>query len=380
MKKLSGKNYHQDAVNRILLALGFEIVKEGMDELWVSVPYSKPDISLPADIVEEILRIDGLDNIDIPSSITISPSVEVAGFKETLKEKISNYLVGQGFNEIFTNSITNSKYFNEEVMHSAVKMINNLSAELDVLRPSMLETGLEIIAYNINRRNNNLQFFEFGKTYSSKTVGEYKEEEHLSLYITGMNHEESWREKSVQQNFYKAKGIVTSIFNLSGLNDITFAKEDSKELIIDFYHGKKQLGKLVEVNKKQLIDFDIKQVVYFIDINYVELYKIIEKQKIVYKEVSKFPAVQRDLALIVNRSTTYESLENVIKKTKLSKLKSVRLFDVFESNKLGIDKKSMAVNFTFLDEEKTLTDKETDTMVNKLIEIFQKELGAEIRK
>ena len=195
-----------------------------------------------------------------------------------------------------------------------------------------------------------------------------------------MNHEESWREKSVQQNFYKAKGIVTSIFNLSGLNDITFAKEDSKELIIDFYHGKKQLGKLVEVNKKQLIDFDIKQVVYFIDINYVELYKIIEKQKIVYKEVSKFPAVQRDLALIVNRSTTYESLENVIKKTKLSKLKSVRLFDVFESNKLGIDKKSMAVNFTFLDEEKTLTDKETDSMVNKLIEIFQKELGAEIRK
>ena len=380
LKKLSGKNYHQDAVNRILLALGFEIVKEGMDELWVSVPYSKPDISLPADIVEEILRIDGLDNIDIPSSITISPSVEVAGLKETLKEKISNYLVGQGFNEIFTNSITNSKYFNEEVMHSAVKMINNLSAELDVMRPSMLETGLEIIAYNINRRNNNLQFFEFGKTYSSKAVGEYKEEEHLSLYITGMNHEESWREKSVQQDFYKAKGIVTGIFNLSGLNDITFAKEDSKELIIAFYHGKKQLGKLVEVNKKQLIDFDIKQAVYFIDINYVDLYKIIEKQKIVYKEVSKFPAVQRDLALIVNRSTTYESLENVIKKTKLSKLKSVRLFDVFESDKLGIDKKSMAVNFTFLDEEKTLTDKETDSMVNKLIEIFQKELGAEIRK
>ena len=380
LKKLSGKNYHQDAVNRILTALGFEIAKEGMDELWVSVPYSKPDITLPADIVEEILRIDGLDNIDIPSSITISPSVEVAGLKETLKEKISNYLVGLGFNEIFTNSITNSKYFNEEVMQTAVKMINNLSAELDVLRPSMLETGLEIIAYNNNRRNNNLQFFEFGKTYSSKAVGDYKEEEHLSLYITGQDHEESWREKSKQQDFYKAKGIVSGIFSLSGLNDITFVKEDSSELSIAFLNGKKQLGRLVEVSKKQLTDFDIKQAVYFIDINYVDLYKIIEKQKIVYKEVPKFPAVQRDLALIVNRSTTYEALETAVKKTKLSKLQSVRLFDVFESDKLGADKKSMAVNFTFLDEEKTLTDKETDSMVNKLIEVFQKELGAEIRK
>ena len=380
LKKLSGKNYHQDAVNRILIALGFEIAKEGMDELWVYVPYSKPDITLPADIVEEILRIDGLDNIDIPSSITISPSVEVAGLKETLKEKISNYLVGLGFNEIFTNSITNSKYFNEEVMQTAVKMINNLSAELDVLRPSMLETGLEIIAYNNNRRNNNLQFFEFGKTYSSKAVGDYKEEEHLSLYITGQDHEESWREKSKQQDFYKAKGIVTGIFSLSGLNDITFVKEDSSELSIAFLNGKKQLGKLVEVSKKQLTDFDIKQAVYFIDINYIDLYKIIEKQKIVYKEVPKFPTVQRDLALIVNRSTTYEALETAVKKTKLSKLQSIRLFDVFESDKLGADKKSMAVNFTFLDEEKTLTDKETDSMVNKLIEVFQKELGAEIRK
>ena len=380
LKKLSGKNYHQDAVNRILSALGFEIVKEGMDELWVSVPYSKPDITLPADIVEEILRIDGLDNIDIPTSITISPSIEVAGMKETLKEKISNYLVGLGFNEIFTNSITNSKYFNEEILQSTVKMINNLSADLDVLRPSMLETGLEIIAYNINRRNTNLQFFEFGKTYSSKGVGEYKEEEHLSLYITGLNHEESWREKSKQQDFYKTKGIVGGILGLSGLNDISFVKEESSALTIGCYQGKQKLGELVEVSKKQLNDFDIKQPVYFIDINYVDLLKLVEKKKVVYKEVSKFPYVQRDLALIVNRSTTFESLEAAVKKVKLAKLQSVRLFDVFESDKLGTDKKSMAVSFTFLDEEKTLTDKETDSMVSKLIDVFQKELGADIRK
>ncbi|OIR12711.1 phenylalanine--tRNA ligase beta subunit [mine drainage metagenome] len=380
LKKLSGKNYHQDAVTRILTSLGFEVIKEGIDELWVSVPFSKPDISLPADIVEEILRIDGLDNIDIPTSITISPSVEVAGLKETLKEKISNYLVGLGFNEIFTNSITNSKYFSEEVLQSTVKMINNLSAELDVLRPSMLETGLEIIAYNINRKNNNLQFFEFGKTYASKEVGHYKEDEHLALYLTGSDHEESWREKSKQLDFYKAKGIIAGIFNLSGAGDIHFTKEESNDLSIAFYHGKKQLGRLGKVGKKQLADFDIKQPVYFVDIYFADLLKLSEKQKIVYKEVPKFPVVQRDLALIVNRATTYEALEAAVKKTKLSKLQSVRLFDVFESDKLGADKKSMAVNFTFLDEDKTLTDKETDSMVNKLIDVFEKELGAEIRK
>ena len=259
-------------------------------------------------------------------------------------------------------------------------MINNLSADLDVLRPSMLETGLEIIAYNINRRNTNLQFFEFGKTYSSKGVGEYKEEEHLSLYITGLNHEESWREKSKQQDFYKAKGIVGGILGLSGLNDISFVKEESSALTIGCYQGKQKLGELVEVSKKQLNDFDIKQPVYFIDINYVDLLKLVEKKKVVYKEVSKFPYVQRDLALIVNRSTTFESLEAAVKKVKLAKLQSVRLFDVFESDKLGTDKKSMAVSFTFLDEEKTLTDKETDSMVSKLIDVFQKELGADIRK
>jgi phenylalanyl-tRNA synthetase beta chain len=167
LKKLSGKNYHPDKVKRILTALGFEIIQERQDELHIAVPYSKPDISIPADIVEEVLRIDGLDNIEIPASITISPAVEQIGFKEALKDKIAEYLVGQGFVEILTNSITNSKYFDEQVLSHTVKMINNLSADLDVLRPSMVETGLEAIAYNINRRKANLQFYEFCKTYIS---------------------------------------------------------------------------------------------------------------------------------------------------------------------------------------------------------------------
>lgn len=381
LKKLSGKNYHPDAVKRILTALGFEIAKEGIDELWVSVPFSKPDIKLPADLVEEIVRIDGLDSIDIPSSITISPSIENLRTKEVLKEKISNFLVGQGFNEIFTNSITDSKYFGEEELQTSVRMINNLSADLDILRPSMLETGLEALAYNINRKSNHLQFFEFGKTYSSKAVGNYKEVEHISLYLTGLTYEDNWREKSKSHDLYLAKGLVESVLKLCGLPDIRMEKEIAEEtLSLAISTGKKVVGKLREVARKQLRTFDIKQPVFFIDFYYETLVELVENQKIIYKEIPKFPAVKRDLAIIVNRSVTFDALEKVVKKTKLPKLQSLRLFDVFESDKLGSDKKSMAVSFTFLDEEKTLTDKETDSMVTKLIAIFETELDAEIRK
>ncbi len=380
LKKLSGKNYHPDAVKKILEALGFEVIREGIDELQVAVPYSKPDISLPADIVEEILRIDGLDNIEIPASITISPAVDDMGVKERLKEKIANYLVGLGFNEIFTNSITNSKYFTEDVLQGTVKMMNNLSADLDILRPSMLETGLETIAYNINRKNSNLLFFEFGKTYHTKAIGSYREDEHIVLYITGSNHDDEWREKGKQQDFYKAKGIAASVLTLAGLGEINFASTEETDLSVTILNGKQQLGKLTEISKTKLNNFDIKQPVYFIDIDYLALLSQVQKQKVVYKEVSKFPAVQRDLAIVVSSNTTYHALETVVNKVRLPKLQAMRLFDVFESDKLGVGKKSMAINFTFLDEEKTLTDKEIDSMVAKLIQGFEKELGAEIRK
>ncbi len=380
IKKLSGKNYHPDAVKRILQALGFDVLKEGIDEIRIAVPFSKPDISLSADIVEEIIRIDGLDNIDIPTTITISPSVNEMGLKEGLKEKIANYLAGQGFNEIFTNSITNSKYFNEQQAATMVKMMNSLSAELDVLRPSMLETGLECISYNINRKNANLQFFEFGKTYHSSEIGKYKEDEHLALYLTGNTHEAEWSEKGKAISFYKAKGIANALLTLAGLTDIHFEKTEEPGLNIAILNGKKIVGSLKEIPAKKLQAFDIKQAVYFIDIDFIALLKQVGSQKITYKEVSKFPAVQRDLAMVVNRSTSFESIEAVVAKTKLSKLQHIRLFDVFESDKLGADKKSMAINFTFLDEEKTLTDKEIDGMVSKLVQGFEKELGAEIRK
>lgn len=380
LKKLSGKNYHADAIKRILISLGFEIVREGLDELRVAVPYSKPDISIPADIVEEILRIDGLDNIEIPSTITISPAVEALGQKESLKDKIATYLVGQGFTEILTNSITNSKYFDEEVLAVTVKMINNLSEELNVLRPSMLETGLESIAYNLNRRNQNLQFFEIGKTYHTRAVGEYAETEHLCLYITGNDHEDSWREKGRSNDFYRLKGLATALFQLSGIGNLQFEKADGDGLVLNLVYGKKQMGQLMQVSAQKLQAFDIKQPVFVLDIEFGSLLEAVSQNKIRYREVNKFPVMQRDLAMVVNRGISFEQIEQTVKKVKLPRLKETRLFDVFESEKLGTDKKSMAISFLFADEEKTLTDKEVDAMIAKLVQGFEKELAAEIRK
>lgn len=380
LKKLSGKNYHPDAVKRILTSLGFEIVKETIDEIRVAVPFNKPDIELPADIVEEIIRIDGLDNIEIPSSITISPQTDNMEIKEGLKEKMAHYLTGQGFHEILTNSITNSKYYSDAVLNNTVKMLNNLSADLDVLKPQMLETGLEVIAYNINRKNSNLKLFEFGKTYFSNEIGNYKEEEHLALYITGLEHEDVWNKKENKIDFYTAKGIAHAVLNVAGIEHIVFKTSEENALALEIYSGKTKLGFLHEVAKSQTQNFDIKQPVFFIDFNYAALLKQVTEQNIIYQEISKFPAMQRDLAMLVNTNVTYNQIEQTIQKLKLNKLKNIRLFDVFESDKLGKDKKSMAVNFTFSDEEKTLTDKEIDSMIHKLIQQLEKDLAAEIRK
>lgn len=382
LKKLSGKNYHPDAIRNILESLGFEIVKEGMDELRVAAPYNKPDINLPADVVEEIIRIDGIDNIEIPKTITISPANEELGTKDKLKNKIADYLVGLGFREVLTNSITNSKYYDETVLATAVKMINNLSADLDVLRPSMLETGLESIAYNINRKSSNIRFFEFGKTYHSSGIGSYIETEHLSIFITGSSDNDAWREKAKPTDFFVAKGIAESVLRIAGADSAKLQEASSS------YEGTRyaiklknqQLGMLIEVKKAYLNKFDIRQAVYCIDINFDILLALAEKQKIVYTEIPKFPAVQRDLAILLEKSVSYAEIERSIKKQNLSKLQDIRLFDVFESDKLGAGKKSLAINFTFLDDEKTLTDSEIDGMMQKIEQALEKDLQASVRK
>lgn len=382
LKKLSGKSYHPDTVKDILVSLGFEVIKEGIDELWVSVPYHKPDISLPADLVEEILRIDGLDNVAIPEAIMITPSVEENYGKEMYREKAAGYLAGVGFYEILTNSITNTAFFSEEELASSVKMLNSLSAELNMMRPSMLETGLQVIAHNLNRRNNDLQFFEFGKTYHTSGPGQYSEPEHLCLYLTGQYIESNWRAKGNPADFFMGKGVVARVLQLLGIsvdswNTLNNARmEAGLEGIVK---GKPVIS-LGMVSSKLLARFDIKQPVFFADLDWDVLSQLAANNKPGFKEIPRFPAVQRDLAMIVPQQLPYADVEKTIRKIRLNKLQEIKLFDIFESEKLGAGKKSMAVNFTFLDEEKTLTDKEIDGWMNSIMTSLEKDLQAEIRK
>lgn len=362
LKKLSGKNYHPDTVKNILEALGFELIKETMDDIRMKVPYSKPDITIGADIVEEVLRIDGLDNVEIPATISISPSVE-DDTQDAWKEKISNYLTGLGFNEILTNSITNSAFYDTVTLKRTVKMINSLSAELNIMRPSMLETGLQSVVHNLNRRSNDLQLFEFGKTYSTSGIGAYSEQEHLCLYVTGNIKTDSWKSKSTKADIYYIKGIAERLFQLAGIsapgNDI-------------LTYGP------VPADKLQL--FDIKQPVFYIDINWNVFVKQASSRQVKFRELPKQLPVYRDLAFVVPKVLSYETVEKTVDAIQLEKLINMQLFDIFESDKLGKDKKSMALSFTFLDEEKTLTDKEIDEMMSKIMRSFEKELEAEIRK
>jgi phenylalanyl-tRNA synthetase beta chain len=382
LKKLSGKNYHPDSVKGILTSLGFEIIKEGIDELRIAVPYHKPDIALPADIVEEVLRIDGLDNVEIPNSITITPSVEENYAQDKFKEKVADYLVGLGYHEILTNSITNESFFSEEELAQSVKMLNSLSAELNILRPSMLETGLQVVTHNLNRRNNQLRFFEFGKTYRKQEDSQYIETEQLCLYVTGAQNDDSWRIKPGNTDFYVLKGVVQRLATLLGIKTVNFeAWEHAK-----FENGLQALVKnepliqVAAVNAGTLSAFSIKQPVFYACINWKLASTIAVNTKVEFTEIPKYPAVQRDLALIVPRTLTYGAIEQSVKNIKLNKLTSFELFDVYEGDKLGSDKKSMAVSFTFLDVEKTLTDKEIDGWMNKIMTNLEKELQAEVRK
>jgi phenylalanyl-tRNA synthetase beta chain len=383
LRKLSGKNYQADAVKKILTSLGFDIIKESADDILVTAPFSKPDIHLPADIVEEIMRIDGLDNIEIPNAITISPSVETDRDKHIYREKTANYLVGAGFNEIFTNSITNAAYFDDNELSTAVKLLNNLSADHNIMRPSMLQTGLEAIAHNLNRKNNDLRFFEFGKTYSTSGAGKYSEHEHVCLYITGQVQEDAWKGKGTAADIFYLKGIVARILQLTGISKATFAPlPDGANMVnaLQVTINKDVIARLGQVKPQELKRFDIKQPVFYADVDFELLLKYISANSIKAKELPRQLPVRRDLAMVVPKSLPFADVESTVKKVKLDKLQSIQLFDIFESEKLGADKKSLAVSFTFLDEEKTPTDKDIDGMMNKIMNALETNLQAEIRK
>jgi phenylalanyl-tRNA synthetase beta chain len=381
LKKISGKNYHPDTVKNILKSLNFTVLREGIDEINVAVPFSNPDITLPADVIEEIMRIDGLDNVEIPSTIKMSPAIDT-GLKTALKkEKITSWLNGNGFSEIFTNSITNSKYFDEQTLAATVKIINSLSEDLNVMRPSMLPTGLECVAYNINRKNADLLFLEFGKTYSTTENG-YTEVENLAIYCTGNQRQAGWNSPAKKVDIYYVKGICESVFSAAGLTafQCQISEDHHLDESLSFSVNNQAIAVAGKVNHSTLERFSIKQPVFYLCINWNKLVELTSEEIIYFEPISKFPQVQRDLSIVVHKKLTYQSVADVVHNLHLKKLVDLELFDVFENEKLGENKKSFAISFTFLDEEKTLTDKEVEGFMNKIIYNLEKQLNAEIRR
>jgi phenylalanyl-tRNA synthetase beta chain len=261
-------------------------------------------------------------------------------------------------------------------------MKNSLSSELNVLRNSLLETALATVAHNLNHKNNSLKLFEFGKAYSSSGPGQYSESEHLCILLSGEVKEASWKQKAVTADFYYLKGAVEAVLQMMGIKPDTIESLPVPKLndhIVFKLNGKIIAG-AGEVNKQVLARFDIKQPVFFAGLNWEHLSLLASQKKNVVKEIPRYPAVHRDVAMVVPKELHYQEVEKLVQNIRLKKLQEVKLFDIFESEKLGAGKKSMALSFTFRDEEKTLTDKEIDGWMNTIMESLEKELKAEIRK
>ncbi len=381
LTKLSGKKYDHAKVRKILEDLNFTVAASDHTGITVDAPFSNPDIAIPADIVEEIMRIDGLDNIEIPAVISIAPSIEKLAFENNLKEKISAFLVSNGFTEMLTNSITNSAYYDEETLSSAVKIINGLSVELDVMKPQMIQTALECIGYNINRKNTDLFFFEFGKTYTQGN-GAYFDQEHLMIYVSAAAPAASWKSEKSDPDIYYLRGIFEKICSIAGVGKLNFQFGGVNEEFngIKILSRKTQLATIGPVAKKMLSAFSIKQPVLVLDLNWPAFISQAREQKIVYSEISKYPAVHRELSIVVDKNIPFEKLQAATKSAGIQKLAETKLLNIFESDKLGEGKKSFALSYTFFDKEKTLTDKEIDGMMTRLMSFYEKDLGAQIRK
>ncbi len=374
INRLSGANYSNEKIKNILLHLCFGIQQETDSALTLTVPYAKPDITLPADIVEEIMRIDGLDNVPFTGKISFSLGNTQDTTSQQCKDKVAQTLVAKGYYELFTNSITNSAYYTADD-ESLVRMLNNLSAELDVMRPSMLETGLTAISHNVNRKNTDIAFFEFGKIYKQAN-GKFFEDEQLSIYCSGYASAEHWQAKQKLVDIYTAKGIAQSVLHSLGI----YVNIESTENGLVIGKKKKSFGSILQVPADKLKKFDLKQDVYHIVLDWAKIVAEVKTQKIIFKGIPKFPSVRRDLALVIDKNIAYQDLQKCITQANAQLLQAHNVFDVFESEKLGADKKSYAISLTLSDAEKTLTDEEIEADVNKIIASLEKGVGAVVRK
>lgn len=372
LRKLSGRSFEKKEVQSILESLGFEVRELKEDSLTAKVPESNPDISLPADLVEEVLRISGLDNIPIPRQVRMTPGTDNYSRQSQLEDRISSWLMGNGFSEIFTNSITNETYYNDE--DHPVRILNSLSEELTILRKTMLPTALEAIEHNYNRQNKNLLFFEFGKTYGLDDE-KYLEQNHLAVYGTGLVREKAWNAPAQPVDLFYIKGIAESIFRLAGLS--YSEKDDGGK--VSWLHNDKIIAIAGTASKSLMKHFSMKQAVFYLDIDWDLLLKATRKSKVLYEPLSRFPIVNRDLSMVLDKSVAYLDIKKLIESLRIKRLSGFDLFDLYESDKLGADKKSIAMSFSFSDPQRTLTDKETDKMMQQIMKALETQYQAEIR-
>ncbi|HRN41428.1 MAG TPA: phenylalanine--tRNA ligase subunit beta [Vicingus sp.] len=378
--KLIGEKLDRAIIKKILLSLDIKIVNETAESLMLQIPPFKADVQRDVDVVEEILRVFGYNNIKLPdlmsSALVYRPSVD----KDKIINTLSDLLVSQGFNEILSNSLTKSSYYQEK--DSLVKLLNPLSSELDVMRQTLLFNGLETIVYNQNRKSPNIKFFEIGKTYT-KQSDKFVENSFVGIFISGNYAQENWSVNKSATNFFHLKGYVQTILEKFGLAEANFLfNQESDSLFnyaLTYQLNDKELVKLGKVSTKIQKQFDITNEVFYAQINLDNFIKLASKTKIQYKEIGKYPSVRRDLALLIDKQINYHQLEKLAYKQEKRLLKQVNLFDVYEGKNLEEGKKSYAVSFVFQDDEKTLTDVQIDRTMERLIQVFNTELGAKLR-
>lgn len=377
--RLIGQEIPHGEIKDIIKALDIRVVGETGEGLSLKVPPYRVDITREIDVIEDILRIYGYNNIAIPSQVRASLNNSVRPEKDAVQNMLSDMLSANGFNEIMSNSLTRSAYSSN--LDKAVKILNPLSSDLDVMRQTMLYSGLEAIAYNQNRRNTDLKFYEFGKVYSVEEE-KYSETQRFAVFLTGTDTAEHWNQKPGRVSFYNLKAIVDGI--MAKANITGFATEDAtcKKMAygLQYMLNGKQLVKFGAVAAQSLKLADVEQEVFYADFNFDLLLKAVRKNKIVHQEVSKFPAVRRDLSMLIDKNITFGALKQIAQKTDRKLLHEVNVFDVYQGDKLPAGKKSYALSFILQDNEKTLTDKAIDAVMQRIIYNLGKEAGAEIRK
>ncbi len=384
INRLIGKELNQAFIKKTLQLLDIQVSDETADGFRVSVPPYRVDVRREADIVEEILRIYGIDNIELSENLNAG---FLAQFPEpdanTLQSKIANLLAAKGFHEILTNSLTKPAYaaqFPSLTGGENVEILNFLSEDLAVMRQTLLFSGLEVLAHNLNRRQKDLKVFEFGKTYS-KTDGKYSEKKRLALLLTGDVHTESWLAASQPLTFHDLAAAVQQLLHRMQVKQFDTAETQAAHFAygLSYRVGNREIVSLGMLKPAVAKMLDIKVPVFYADADWdflLEQYS----PKVVFADIPKFPEVRRDLSLVVDKTLSFKEIKALAERAERKLLKAVNVFDVYEGEKIGADKKSYSVSFTLQDETQTLTDAVIDKTMQRLIQLYEKELGAVIRK